>query len=327
MAELKQFDVQGARDAGYSGAEIQWHLMKELGYPPALAIQSVNTAPREKMGPPEAPRAIGMPTDTSFGGAVNQANPMPDWYQGAERRLNQPFSMGVTGGPVGSLADVAPVIPQSKTEAALLAAGALIPPAKAAAGAKAAVRAGTRMLEGAAPEVGALSRGMALTGEDVLREAAAPLLAGKEMIAFRSMQKPADALALNDQGILYTTPDEQYSKEFGPHTQRLIIAPKRTLDLTHFAADEGVSAEDMTNFLKAKGVEVSDQLAQSFRGAEDAGGELLQYFGQFGKSRLVNALKKAGYDSAKINEHVADTGKSAASTLLFDEKLARLVAK
>jgi hypothetical protein len=89
MADLKQFDVQGARDAGYSGAEIQWHLIRNLGYPLALASQ----ATREKMGPPEAPRTIGMPSDTSFGDAVNQANPMPDWWRRADAAINQPFSM------------------------------------------------------------------------------------------------------------------------------------------------------------------------------------------------------------------------------------------
>lgn len=159
MAELESF-IQNALDAGYSGAQIQWHLMKELGYTPRQAVQAVNTAPREKMGPPQAPGTIAIPPDTSFGDAISRANPMPDWYQGAERRLTQPFlTTPITGGPLASLADVAPVIPQSKTEA-LLAAAALIPGGKLLKGARGALKAGTGMLEGAAPEVGALSRAL-----------------------------------------------------------------------------------------------------------------------------------------------------------------------
>jgi hypothetical protein len=56
-----------------------------------------------------------------------------------------------------SLSDIMQV-PQSKTEAALLAAGALIPAARVLKGARGAINAGTRMLEGAAPETGLLSR-------------------------------------------------------------------------------------------------------------------------------------------------------------------------
>jgi hypothetical protein len=45
MADLRQFDVQGALDAGYSGAEIQLHLMHKLGYPPAEAKRAVLSPP------------------------------------------------------------------------------------------------------------------------------------------------------------------------------------------------------------------------------------------------------------------------------------------
>ena len=47
MADPKQFDVQGARDAGYSGAEIQLHLIHGLGYAPAEAQRAIQP-PRDQ---------------------------------------------------------------------------------------------------------------------------------------------------------------------------------------------------------------------------------------------------------------------------------------
>lgn len=144
--------------------------------------------------------------------------------------------------------------------------------------------------------------------------------------AFRSSRTADSPLALNDQGVLYTTPNEAYSKNWGPHTVPLNIAPENTLDLTHIPADEGVTAERFKKLLERNGVDVSDSLMGRLEAAEEAGGEMLQHFGQFGKKQLVDALKSAGFDSAKINEYVADTGQRSTSTLLFDVSKARPVA-
>jgi hypothetical protein len=54
MADPKQFDVQGARDAGYSGAEIQLHLIQGLGYTPAEAQQAA-PPPRDQQSAPQLP--------------------------------------------------------------------------------------------------------------------------------------------------------------------------------------------------------------------------------------------------------------------------------
>jgi hypothetical protein len=142
--------------------------------------------------------------------------------------------------------------------------------------------------------------------------------------AYRSTQKPADRVALNDAGVLYTTPNEAYSKNWGPHTQRLEISPHKTLDFTRFRADQVVGAPEMKSFLEKHGVRVSPALASRLAAAEEAGGEVLQHFGQFGKRELVEAIKRAGYDSAKINEYVEGGGRST-STLLFDPTLAKQV--
>ncbi len=153
-----------------------------------------------------------------------------------------------------------------------------------------------------------------------LRDLMQPAVSGE--IAFRSSRNPGAGLALNDQGILYTSPDEAYTKTWGEHTQKLRIIPQRTLDLTKFAHDATVSADAMRAFLESNGIKVSDALASRLSNVEEFGGEPLQYFGQIGKP-LVQAIKKAGFDSARINEYV-EGGGNAQSTLLFNIKSAQL---
>jgi hypothetical protein len=181
-----------------------------------------------------------MPADASFSDAMSKANPMPEWYQRADAAVNQPFSRGVTGGPVGSLADVAPVIPQSKTEAMLLAAG-LIPGGKLLKGAKGALKIGTAALEGAAPEVGALSRGMALAGEDVLpgRALSDKLSAPMKVDVVRHQSSPGVSETGSAGGTFYLadTPENAESLYKRPADQPNYIGSggnveiKRSLDL------------------------------------------------------------------------------------------------
>lgn len=140
-------------------------------------------------------------------------------------------------------------------------------------------------------------------------------------VAYRSTYKDAP-LDLNDQGILYTTPSEAYSKHWGDVTKKLDISPKKTIDFTGFGAEDVVPANEIKEFLEAKGVPVSDSLMGRLESIEENGGEVLQYFGQGGKA-IVKALRDAGYDSARINEYHGDSGMKAQSTLLFDKTLAK----
>lgn len=138
-------------------------------------------------------------------------------------------------------------------------------------------------------------------------------------LAYRSHSTSGQRLKLNTQGILYTTPDEDYSKNWGEHTQELEISPTNTLDFTRFGAQDSVSIEEMAEFLGRHGVTFPPAL----RNREER--ELLEYFGQTG-GPLVRALKRAGYDSARINEYVYGGG-SSTSTLLFSTRLAKPVSK
>jgi hypothetical protein len=138
--------------------------------------------PRKPMGPPQAPQAAppvnDIPRDTSFTEAMSHADVRPEWMQQAQAAVDQPFSMPVTGGAPMDVADLVQ-LPQSKTEAGLLAAGALIPGGKVLKGAKNAVRLGTTLAEGAAPEVGLLGKALAnvprseITAKEVLQAAKA----------------------------------------------------------------------------------------------------------------------------------------------------------
>jgi hypothetical protein len=188
---MAQFDFDGARAAGYSNDEILRYLASP-GIQPIPEGESraarlkqmaeaaaARNAPRPAMGPPEAPssyraaetppwQAAGAPGDRagSVQEAVGRSQLLPNWAENARGAIERDIAASpglVTG------ADL-PTLPQSKGEAALLAAGALIPPEKLLAGGRGLLRAGTTALEGAAPEVGAMGR--ALTAENVLAEAA-----------------------------------------------------------------------------------------------------------------------------------------------------------
>lgn len=116
--------------------------------------------------------------EESKGKLIGQVKPIEDPITPPQASLTAPRSFfdsepvtnsqpSYSGGPLVSLADVAQV-PKSLPEAALTAAGALIPGGKLAKGASAALRAGTTLLEGEGPQ---LARG-ALTAENVLAAAA-----------------------------------------------------------------------------------------------------------------------------------------------------------
>jgi hypothetical protein len=135
-------------------------------------------APQQQPVPPPPVQDYTPPSDTSFSDAMSKVNPMPEWYQQADASINQPFvSTPIAGSAPMNIADLVQ-LPQSKTEAGLLMAGALIPGAKVVKGAKGALKAGTAALEGAAPEAGVLSKALAnvprsdITAEEVLRAAA-----------------------------------------------------------------------------------------------------------------------------------------------------------
>lgn len=137
-------------------------------------------------------------------------------------------------------------------------------------------------------------------------------------IVYRSTPSPTTDVLPNKDGILYTSPDEAYTKNFGPHTVRLEVAPRKTLDLSHFPPDEDVPGADMVQALQDRGVKISAELMDRL----SEGGEVLQHFGQYGKKMLVDAIRKAGYDSARINEYVHGSG-SAKSLLVFDPKIVK----
>lgn len=146
----------------------------------------------------------------------------------------------------------------------------------------------------------------------------------KSEVMYRSTKGlSSDLPKLNDQGVLYVTPDKEYSKSFGKDTQALMVTPHKTLDLTHIKADEEVKADDLVDVLKSHGVKISPDLRDRLERGD--GSELLQHFGQYGQKPLADAIKKAGFDSVKINEYVADTGKSAVSMLVLDPKIAAVL--
>ena len=145
----------------------------------------------------------------------------------------------------------------------------------------------------------------------------------KSEVVYRSTKGTSSEPQLNDQGVLYVTPDKEYSKSFGSNTQTLAVEPKKTLDLTAYKADDEVKSEDLIDTLKHHGVKVSDSLQDKLENGD--GAEILQHFAQYGKKPLVDAIKAAGYDSVKINEYVADSGKSAVSMLVLDPKIATVM--
>jgi len=103
--------------------------------------------------------------DTGLSSTMSQKmqfRPEVEAARTAYEKANEPFAMPTTGGSPMELSDIIPKPPESGLEAALLAA-TVIPPGKILKGAKGAVEAGTRMMEGAAPEAGLLSRAITAT--------------------------------------------------------------------------------------------------------------------------------------------------------------------
>ena len=160
-----QYALGGAvDDDGSSDPVLRGIVRRRLAQAPAVAP-----------GRPALDTQISVPSDTSFSDTMSQVKLGPEWLPGD----SQPFlNIPTVGGSPMSLSDIVQ-LPQSKLEAGLLAAGAVVPPAKALKAARGAVRAGTKMLEGAAPEVGVLSRAIAntprsdITAEEILKAAAA----------------------------------------------------------------------------------------------------------------------------------------------------------
>lgn len=143
MADI--FDIEAARRAGYAPDEILAHIVSRraiAGTPAPATLDLVHGS-------------AGQDSNLQDLSLTPAQNGFVQTAKAAYKKLNPDFGP-VTGTPVASPADLFQ-LPQSKTEAALLAAGALIPPAKALSGAKGLVRAGTTLLEGAAPEIQALT--------------------------------------------------------------------------------------------------------------------------------------------------------------------------
>lgn len=136
---------------------------------------------------------------------------------------------------------------------------------------------------------------------------------------YRSAEKGKSATEFNKDGILYTTPDKEYAAHFGSHeASTLSASPQNTLDLRSLP-HEGVTAKRFIRGLESNGVEISDQLSERLRDVEeDVGGEPLAYFANHGKA-LREAIQKAGFDSARINEYVEGYQPSH-SLMIFDPK-------
>lgn len=111
----------------------------------------------------------------------------------------------------------------------------------------------------------------------------------------------------------YLSPTEEYSKNFGSHTQLVEFASKNPLDITHLDA-QSATGLDLKEALDKAGI---DTKGIKFREDEEVAQTISIHL-----SEISSRAKAAGYDSINLDEYVEGGGREK-TTIVIDDSIVR----